>query len=778
MNTQSNPNCLPKPRTVLRIGFAGTRNLPKDTKKLEKALSLIFSTIGNQLIKLSQKPRQPEGQETSVHEFYSTEAPLLRLVTGLAKGADDMAATALENTTPGFEGCIETTLAGVIPFKLPIYRESRDKSYQDRFDDLASQCEYISTLDGIYEDSQKKIPVMRRKKAYSAQSQVLLRHCDILIAATKVDPESKAGGTVETINRALNLGRPVIFIDTETGGIHHITPGKNYWTILNSPALANDPLTVTLETLVEKVLEDPASSSKNTKKLEKDSLKFLKIYFQQPELPKSKKGKQVPTFPERCWNRFNGLFKYGAKAGSDKPLDEFNLYRSRSSKLNYYFSGLYRGTFLINYILAMVAVGLAVISISIFNSSDTNHHSNAESHSHEAKVSKISEAEKASGSTNHTNIGPSAHQTKDAVITETDIKTATDAEPSMPESQNMEPHTEPPKDKLSEESPHDDQVQGHSGPSKDLILLILALAKFAAVMWISLSTNRANKRKWNDLAVDFRYLSERMRPLNYLPLVSSFHPPDAAPAQYASRAVRQSAAEWLFGAISRSVSPKSFSSPTTYQRHNQSGEYEVSIQQFCPSGMLDKFNEHCVSNQAQYHKTNMHTMSNLHHFLNEGGKYLSYLVIGIVAVDIGILSSNVFIDILSDQLALYAKSAHALTPILLFFAALLPAVVASFNGLRFQSECQRLAERSAMLRTLMGGHAPKKNEGPKIKLTGGYWEELNDLKNLIAEAAKHPNTNIGAWSADTLQLIEKISDSLTREAAEWSVLYAKELPEL
>jgi hypothetical protein len=38
-------------------------------------------------------------------------------------------------------------------------------------------------------------------------------------------------------------------------------------------------------------------------------------------------------------------------------------------------------------------------------------------------------------------------------------------------------------------------------------------------------------------------------------------------------------------------------------------------------------------------------------------------------------------------------------------------------------------------------------------------------------------TNIGSWTPDALRLAEAIARDMVEEVAEWSVVYAKELPE-
>ncbi len=92
--------------------------------------------------------------------------------------------------------------------------------------------------------------------------------------------------------------------------------------------------------------------------------------------------------------------------------------------------------------------------------------------------------------------------------------------------------------------------------------------------------------------------------------------------------------------------------------------------------------------------------------LRTGEKRLSFAVMTIVAVDVSFLMADFFI-LLSVNLS---HSFHGVAPYMVFMATVLPAVVASLNGINFQSECCRLAERSAVMRVILGGkpaqHSP------------------------------------------------------------------------
>lgn len=140
---------------------------------------------------------------------------------------------------------------------------------------------------------------------------------------------------------------------------------------------------------------------------------------------------------------------------------------------------------------------------------------------------------------------------------------------------------------------------------------------------------------------------------------------------------------------------------------------------------------------------------------------------------------------------------------------MIPAIIAALGGIRFQSECQRLAERSAVMHVMLAGRMPyvppaKRTPWQKLRqqcidffttcwlvlrhligrppppepvaLIGGRWGDASKLATRIAEdQAKAAEENIGSWTHNALRLTELVATDFVQEAAEWSVLYAKEV---
>jgi hypothetical protein len=293
--------------------------------------------------------------------------------------------------------------------------------------------------------------------------------------------------------------------------------------------------------------------------------------------------------------------------------------------------------------------------------------------------------------------------------------------------------------------------------------------KLLILGWILQNTEEANSHDWASKAVDYRYLAERLRTMFYLPRIGSFQPPAAAMPQYVDRAVRQSAVDWLFDAIVRSISPAVLPFARKQDICGQDGRVlgQATVIDVDAMHLLVDLRDGWVNEQCVYHDRTARIMARMFDFFQKSGSLLSKVVIGLVCVDVVIG----FIDWHDPLNAEWRHRGELTTLVLLFFATVLPAAVASLNAIRFQSECRRLAERSAVLRTILGGRYPRE------PVKGGRWGEAYWLGERIARAKDDPATDLGLWSRDVLRLTETIAGDFVHEVAEWSVLYAKELPE-
>lgn len=712
-----------RPRLVLRLGFAGRKELTDPEERIVvDSLHHVMQTLATRLSSIAPGTPVEAGKEPPVSAFFSKECPLLRLVTGLCEGADAVAAEALTTvsvspdagaTCPLGTPCIETELAAVLPFDVETYRASRPAAFLPQFDDQLSRCAWVLALDGIYDKPNPDTPFAnyRRSRAYRGQSAFLLRQSDILIAAANPNDPGKAGGTIETVREALAFDLPVIFIHTGKPtidqAIYLIEPGDSL-----PNELAEEPPTAAeretrLKAWVTQLTADPdnglATDSPHGAEYRKHGESLLTEFFDHADSPARQEKQWMTRLRKSAWTFFENRFKSGEKVASDPKLAPYSSYRQRATALNYHYSALYRGAFFLNYVLAIVAVVLAAASLTLL------------------------------GTAGHTAVGEK--------ITQLLEKGGLQAEEKLV-SATPEPWLLP-------------------------LLLALAAGKLGILIFISSNTKRANDLKWNDRAVDTRYLAERLRGMYYLPEAGSNQPPVAAPPQFASRVVRQSAVDWLFDAIVRAISPADLSAAREIQIPSHDGTSSITVKKLLtlnPAATIEKVRDSWVGEQAKYHTNNTHAMHVMHHFLEKVQKRLGWLVIGVVAFDILLIGGKAF-HWFSEDWMHFAKAA---TPWLIAISAILPAIVAALSGIRFQSECQRLAERSAVMKVILAGCPQTSPETPhKGRLA----------KRIQSSSTLDPTTNPGTWSHEVLNLTERIATDFVQEAAEWSVLYAKEVSE-
>jgi len=773
----------PRPRLVLRVGFAGSQKLLTDEefaarppstdrerkerehhvaerRRLEKVLPDVLETMGRRLAEIVPGVPVTTGKEPPVAAFFEKRCPLLRLITGLCEGADALSARMLERVAiapdPGSAcgpdtRCLETELAAVLPFDVESYRCSRPEVFQAEFDRQLARCEWVLALDGRYEKPDPPTPLeeTRRSRAYRAQGAFLLRQSDVLVAAANPDAEIRAGGTLETVREALAFELPVVFIHTGTGAVHLVGPDDDLPSVLSEPAPEPARWRATLRQWVTQLTADPDSGLNPGEEAHEapsdHGERLLAEYFDQPSSPpRDAAGKRKPTRRERVWSWIERRFRSGPDFNSDQPLEPYAAYRRRATDLTYHYGGLYRGAFLLNYALAIVAVALAAISLTLL------------------------------GTAGHTSVGEQV-----AVLAR--------AAGQLPEQGAVSPKLQ---------------------PWLLWVLLALAGAKLGLLGFISRNTRRANSEEWNDRAVNYRYLAERLRAMFYLPLAGSHQPPAAEPPQFASRVVRQSAVDWLFDSLVRAISPADLphAQPRDFPAHDGRGVVRVKkLLTLDPLAVAQRVRDGWIAEQAKYHDRSGRTMHALHHSIETVAVCLGWAVIAVVAFDLVLVGGKVLHG-LPESWMPFAKAA---TPWLIFVSTVLPAIVAALGGVRFQSECQRLAERSAIMRVMLAGRGPsppRSQAAPwwreigkrwvsfwkavwillrrlcgilpaptPFQPHGGRWELADTVARRIITARDAPETDPGSWNHDTLRLTERVAGDFVQEAAEWSVLYAREV---
>lgn len=382
----------------------------------------------------------------------------------------------------------------------------------------------------------------------------------------------------------------------------------------------------------------------------------------------------LSSFVKNAGEKLRSFFPSSPSLRRDDIHKPFVPYRTQATELNYKYIELYRGTFLSNYIMAILAVSLAAVSLLLLTDMISNIISN--------DVLRFS------------------------------------------------------------------------------LLLTLGAFKLVIVICIFLNTKQANDEKWNEKAIDYRYLAERLRSMYYLPLAGSHQPPKSIP--FASREIRQGAAFWLFNALIRAISPADLENTK-----NDTATKEIPTSS--AQDVVTQVRDFWIGEQIKYHEGNAATMEGMNAFIEKTASNLNRLVIAIVTLDLILIAGELF-----HCFPEWGESlANALTPWLIMISIILPAIIASLSGIRSQTECQRLARRSKIMRENLEKH---------------YWALADQMFHRIScdkqlahsqPAYSRPLNNAdsysGSWALDSLHLTEHVAMSFSQEISEWSVLYAKEV---
>ena len=169
-----------------------------------------------------------------------------------------------------------------------------------------------------------------------------------------------------------------------------------------------------------------------------------------------------------------------------------------------------------------------------------------------------------------------------------------------------------------------------------------------------------------------------------------------------------------------------------------------------------RISENWLQTQIAYHQRTSDTSAGIDKQIEHRVGGFNLAVIVCVVFDLIILLA-VILKIAIDWECGPLDIVDKYTPILMGIAAFLPAVVASLNGFRSQSESQRLAERSET----MGKMLCRRQE---------EWKKFQ--QNLPAPGSAG---DAGSWTLKAIDLAESCAHIVTDEVADWSILYSRRL---
>jgi len=265
-------------------------------------------------------------------------------LNGLADGADQIAARIFLNFFRDRLNNDNSFLAALIPFPQTSYRKTL--SSKKNFDDLYACCHQRLELDGKFISGATGDEL--KEKAYQQQGQVLARMSDLLIAVAPKSSEGKKGSTIETILSALSIKKPVILLNLDDG---KFSLYRNIEEWFGSDSI------MTPEAIASTLFTQVGS-----------------MFF--PVLQTTNNKATIYRFRRFAWLLFEHIFK-GKPVSRDvshkKPIvvdpfyNRLSMILDKLDKAAVYFQHQYRGGYILNYGLAILAIFLAVSSLIIYS---------------------------------------------------------------------------------------------------------------------------------------------------------------------------------------------------------------------------------------------------------------------------------------------------------------------------------------------------------------------------------------------------------------------------
>jgi hypothetical protein len=309
-----------RPRLAFRVGVTGHRNLyPWTCRELRPRVRA----------KLEQIEHLAQQTATQARNYYDDDVPaILRAISPLAEGADRLFAE--EALDLGYE------LECPLPFHCQEYRNDfRDEASKRQFDRLLARAGAVFELDGSREDA---------PAAYNLVGELVLDQCDMLLAIWDGNDAKGAGGTADVVAKTKERV-PVVWL--------HTSPSEP--DTIFTPDGGDDARQTQCEGIDER-------------------LKAIVWRLLLPPLDAGPAGslnaieRLLAPVLSWSWRAFEGTLTIGVKR-SKRPADappashatfafqeQYATWDSLASRL----AGLYRGAFLSNYLLGVLAVFLAI----------------------------------------------------------------------------------------------------------------------------------------------------------------------------------------------------------------------------------------------------------------------------------------------------------------------------------------------------------------------------------------------------------------------------------
>ena len=330
-------------RVVLRVGVTGHRRIPPEHIEQVKAVCRIV---------LERARSATSAVAMAGYAGYSTEAPLVRVVTSLAEGSDQIlaeVATEMKDT----EAAVVDTWA-ILPFPATVYRmdfeqPDGDAISLDRFEGMLAAMDHCTVLDGDRTD------LTRRLKAYEQAGKLMLAGCDVLVSICSPDAPSKQGSSVQMTQEALTSGMPVVTMDPANPAevyLKGIGPKEHYRQERFDPD--------EFERRLRELLAPP-----KVRDQEIGEPRWFEIRNRMIQLPKPNRSERLLTklykLPWMLLRKMAGSEPRAPAVNVNRPVTPLKQKYEEAEKLSQHYAILWRGSFMLNYMLGATAVTCALL---------------------------------------------------------------------------------------------------------------------------------------------------------------------------------------------------------------------------------------------------------------------------------------------------------------------------------------------------------------------------------------------------------------------------------
>lgn len=229
----------PKPAFAFCVGVVGHR----PNRLREDSRQKIILEVSRVITGLHEAAAAARARYS---DFFAAGSSQISLVTALAEGADRIVAEAAVN-----QGW---ALNAVLPFAMDAYKASFDAANShDEFENLIAHAKSVLILPGTTAD---------KASAYQSLGTHLLSLADILVSVWDGGPSEGKGGTTEIITLAMRLGIPVVQVDANGETVSRVllqVPGALPGSVNEIDEFANFDLATALPKVLDEIIRPPVN---------------------------------------------------------------------------------------------------------------------------------------------------------------------------------------------------------------------------------------------------------------------------------------------------------------------------------------------------------------------------------------------------------------------------------------------------------------------------------------------------------------------------------------